>query len=171
MKAYARPLALACTGLAIFLLAIGCASKPATQEQCISSQEQRGSGHPVTVGSFCSSKEQYEVGETVHLTVTVKNALTQTIVLGDGQGPVLDISVPYDGRRSDYAPSVPTRIELGPGQTYSLTWDWPPPNVDPSKVKPLDNQIGMDGSWIGLDGGKGPLLLLIYYGPRIDPGL
>ncbi len=171
MKRYARPLALACTGLAIFLLAISCAHKSSTGEQCISSQEQRGSGQPVTVGSFCSSKEQYEIGETVHLTMTVKNALTQTIVLGDGQAPVLDISFYEDGRRSDYAPSVPTRIELGPGQTYSLTWDWPPPDVDPLKVRTGYHDVSISGSWIGLDGGKGFLQLLFYYGPRIDPGL
>jgi hypothetical protein len=172
-------LLLACLGLAALLLAAGCIPRPSSSNRspnCKSDEEYRPgniyTGRKealATVGTLCSDKERYELGETVHFTMTVKNALDEPIVLGDGQSPAMGISMPNDGGRSDYLPPVPTRIELQPSQAYTLTWSWPSPDVDVEKARGSLGWVDVYGDSVGLDGGRGVIQLVIGYGPIFGP--
>jgi hypothetical protein len=120
---------LSLTSLVIFTLLAGCNLR----RNCKSSGESRPDnsitgqkGGTVTIVTLCSDKGSYKSGERVHLTMSVKNALNESIVLGNGQSSVLDIEVGKDRKhRSEYTPPVLTRLELKPGQIYVLTWDAP----------------------------------------------
>jgi len=172
-------LLLACLGL-VLLLAAGCIPQPPSSNQspnCNSGQEDRPDnsitgqkGGTATIGTICSDKERYQSGETVHFTMTVKNALDEPIVLDGGLSPVMDIETERDHNyRSNYPPPVPTRIELQPGQIYTITWDWPLPDVDVDKAKDYQGWVYVYGSWIGLDRMKGSLQLRVGYGPIVGP--
>jgi hypothetical protein len=159
------------TPLLALVLFAGCISQP---RNCSTSGESRPDnsitgqqGGTVIIVTLCSDKDSYKLGETVHLTMSVKNALNEPIVLGDGQSPVLDIVVHDGGRRSDYQPPAPTRLDLKPWQTYVLTWDWPPPDVNVNNAKGFYGWLTIEGYWIGLDGGKGHLGTSASYGPTI----
>jgi hypothetical protein len=152
-------------------LLVSCVSTPTN---CESSGESRPDnsitgqqGGTVIIVQLCSDKDSYQLGETVHFTLSVKNALDEPIVLGGGQSPVLDIAVQDGGRRSDYQPPVPTRLELQARQTYVLTWDWPPPDVNVNSAKGFYGWLAVDGYWIGLVQGKGHLGIRASYGPTI----
>src|SRR3989304_2548044 len=46
-----------------------------------------------TIATLCTDRTDYNKGDTVHMTFTVKNALDEQIVLDGGQPPVLNICV------------------------------------------------------------------------------
>jgi hypothetical protein len=164
--------------LFVLVLLAACRPQPVNpQPNCTSGQEIRPgnlyTGRKealATVGTLCSDKDRYQLGETAHFTMTVKNALDESIILGNGQSPVLDIETERDHNyRSNYPPLVPTRIKLQPGQVYAVNWDWPPPDVDVNKAKDHLGWVYVYGDWVGLDGMKGSLRLRIGYGPIVGP--
>ncbi len=160
--------------LFILILLAGCSPQP-NPNPCDSGEEHRPDnsitgqiGGTVTIGTLCFDKNRYQLGDRVHLTMLVKNALNEPIVLGDGQSPVLDIEIGWAERRlrSKYQPPIPTRLELQPGQTYVLAWDWPPPDVDVTKAKSPEGWLAAEGFWVGLDGARGHVGVTgIAYGP------
>ncbi len=170
-----RSARLGLAGLLVLILLAGCALP-----NCMSGEEWRSGttdGQPsalATTGKICSDKSRYQLGETVHFTISVKNEMKEPIVLDGGKSPVLDIEVGSVSmsRRSTYPPAIPTRIELQPGQTYEITWDWPPPDVDVNEARGSYGWMDVHGYWTGLDGGRGSLGLdHIEYGPILEPGL
>jgi hypothetical protein len=122
-----------------------------------------------TIATLCTDGTDYNKGDIVHITFTVKNALDEPIVLDGGQQPVMDICVSYAPCLSHYQPDIAqlTRLELGPGQSHTVRWNWPPPDVDMSKsVEPQTSSATGYGRWIRLDKGLGAARVDFFYGPR-----
>jgi hypothetical protein len=126
-------------------------------------------GRDATIATLCVDKTDYNKGDIVHITFTVKNALDEPIVLDGGQQPAMDICFSYAPCLSHYQPDIAqlTRLELGPGQSHTIQWDWPTPEVDMSKsVEPQTNGVAVYGKWIGLDKAFGSVRVQFFYGPR-----
>ena len=126
-------------------------------------------GRDADTATLCTDKTDYNKGDTVHITFTVKNLLDEQIVLDGGQQPVMDICVSYAPCLSHYRPDIAqlTRLELAPGQSHTIQWDWPPPDADMSKsVEPQTNSATGYGKWIGLDKGLGTVRVDFFYAPR-----
>ena len=123
-----------------------------------------------TIGTLCVDKAEYKTGDTVHMTFTVKNALDEQIVLDGGQPPVMDICPAQHQCLSQYQTDVAqlTRLVLEPGQSHTIQWDWPTPEVDLHKaVNPASNQVYVHGYWGRLDKGPGQVMVQLLYGPRM----
>jgi hypothetical protein len=119
--------------------------------------------------TICTDKTDYNQGDTVHITFTVKNLLDEQIVLDGGQQPVMDICVGAAPCLSHYQPAIAqfTRLVLEAGQSHTIQWDWPPPDVDMDKsILPPINAGTVYGNNIGLDGNLGTVNVEFFYGPR-----
>jgi hypothetical protein len=123
----------------------------------------------VTLATLCTDRTDYNQGDTVHITFTVKNLLDEQIVLDGGQQPVMDICVGAAPCLSHYQPEISqlTRLVLEAGQSHTIQWDWPPPDVDMDKsIHPPINAGTVYGNNIGLDGNLGSVNVQFFYGPR-----
>jgi hypothetical protein len=149
----------------------------ACSSQCVSGEETQPANFITgqqqgiaTIGTFCTDKRQYDKGDTVHITLTVKNGLDKQIVLGGGQQPVMDIC---DWRTkqclSQAQPAVAglTRLVLEPGQSHTIQWNWPTPEVDVKGSLDQVNEVAITGYWVGKDGLQGELNLFFTYGEKI----
>lgn len=122
-----------------------------------------------TIATLCVDKAEYNTGDTVHMTFTVKNALDEQIVLDGGQRPVMDICPAQHQCLSQYQPDVAqlTRLVLEPGQSHVIQWDWPTsPQADPQDALLPTNDVRVRAYWIGLDTVVGEVSVLFLYGPR-----
>jgi len=121
------------------------------------------------IATLCTDRTDYNKGDTVHITFTVKNLLDEQIVLDGGQRPVMDICISAAPCLSHYQPEIAqlTRLALEPGQSHTIQWDWPTPGVDMDKsVDPSINAAAVYGNHIRLDGGLGSVSVAFSYGPR-----
>jgi hypothetical protein len=94
-------------------------------------------GRDAVTATLCTDRTDYNQGDTVHITFTVKNAYHETLVLDGGQRPVMDICPAYNQCLSQYQPDVAqlTHLVLEPGQSKTIQWDWPTaPQVDPQEA-------------------------------------
>ncbi len=126
-------------------------------------------GRDATIATLCVDRTEYNKGDTVYITFTVKNTLDEPIVLDNSQQPVMDICVPSMSCLSQYQPDVAqlTHLVLEPGQSHTLRWDWPPPGVDLSKsIIGQTNAGSVDGKWISLYGTVVTVNVHFFYGPR-----
>jgi len=124
-----------------------------------------------TTTTLCTDKTDYNKGDLVHITFTVKNLLDEQMVLDGGQQPVMDLCVSYAPCLSHYQAGIAqlTHLELAPGQSYTIQWDWPPPNVDMNKsVESSTNAADVRGQWISFDKQLGTISVGFAYGPRRD---
>jgi hypothetical protein len=122
-----------------------------------------------TIATLCTDGTDYNKGDIVHITFTVKNALDEPIVLDGGQQPVMDLCVFSAPCLSHYQSDIAqlTRLELTPGQSRTIQWDWPTSEVDMSKsVEASTSSSVVYGKSIGLDGGLGTVNVHFFYGPR-----
>jgi hypothetical protein len=120
---------------------------------------------------LCTDKTDYNNGDIVHITFTVKNLLDEQIVLDGGQQPVMDICVGAAPCLSHYQSAIAqlTRLVLEPGQSHTIQWDWPTPGVDMDKSMPSPISGGaVYGNNIRLDGNLGTVSVEFFYGPRRD---
>ena len=121
--------------------------------------------------TLCTDKTDYNKGDIVHITLTVKNLLDEQIVLDGGQQPVMDICVGAAPCLSHYQPDIAqlTRLVLEAGQSHTIQWDWPPPGVDMDRSMPPPASAGtVYGNNFGLDGNLGTVSVSFFYGPRRD---
>jgi hypothetical protein len=126
-------------------------------------------GRDATIGTLCVDKAEYNTGDTVHMTFTVKNALDEQIVLGDGQQPVMNICPAQHQCLSQYQPDVAqlTHLVLEPGQSKTIQWDWPTaPQVDPQEALLQTNDVSLQAHWVRLDKIVGDVSVMFLYGPR-----
>lgn len=60
-----------------------------------------------------------------------------------------------------------TRLVLEPGQSHTIQWNWPTPDVDMSNSIIAQTSAGsVDGNNKRLDGGLGTVNVQFFYGPR-----
>jgi hypothetical protein len=162
----------------LMLLALAVVLSACSTSNCNSGKEGRPGNFitgrkpaDVTLATLCTDKTGYNKGDIAHITFTVKNLLDEQIVLDGGQQPVMDICVSYAPCLSHYQPDIAqlTRLELGPGQSHIIQWDWPTSEVDMSKsVESQTNGVAVYGKWIGLDKASGSVRVQFFYGPRRD---
>jgi len=121
-----------------------------------------------TIATLCTDRTDYNKGDTVHMTFTVKNALDEQIVLGDGQRPVMDMCVEQNQCLSHSQSEVAqlTRLVLEPGQSHTIQWDWPTPDVNLPEALGQINVVTLDAYRIRLDKGTGSVFVQFNYGPR-----
>ena len=121
-----------------------------------------------TIATLCTDRTDYNQGDTVHITFTVKNALDEQIVLGDGQRPVMDMCVEQNQCLSHSQSEVAqlTRLVLEPGQSHTIQWDWPTPDVNLPEALGQINVVTLDAYRIRLDKGTGSVFVQFNYGPR-----
>jgi|WetSurMetagenome_2_1015567.scaffolds.fasta_scaffold401838_1 hypothetical protein len=127
-----------------------------------------------TIGTLCVDKAEYNTGDTVHMTFTVKNALNEQIVLDGGQQPVVDICPAQHQCLSQYQSDVAqlTHLVLEPGQSHTIQWDWPSnPSVSPQDALGPTNEVSVRGYWVRLDRGRGQVYVMFLYGLRKGPPL
>jgi hypothetical protein len=121
-----------------------------------------------TNAKLCVDRTEYNTGDTVHMTFTVKNLLDEQIVIGNDQQPVMDLCVEKSQCLSQSQPEVAqlTRLTLEPGQSHTIQWDWPTPDVNlPEALGPI-NVVTLNAYWIDFDKGIGRIFVLFNYGPR-----
>ena len=144
--------------------------------KCVSGQEIKSDnfitgekGGVATIATFCTDKEQYNKGDTAHITLTVKNALNKQIILDGGQQPVMEICT-WRTKQCLSQGQPPeaklTRLILEPSQSYTLKWDWPTPEIDVKEAVDEVNEVSIDAYWLGTDGGTGELHLFFTYGEK-----
>ena len=122
-----------------------------------------------TIRTLGVDKAEYQTGDTVHMTFTVKNALDEQIALDGGQRPVMDICPAQHQCVSQYQSEVAqlTRLVLEPGQSHTIQWDWPTtPQVNPQAAQGSTNDVMVRAYWVRLDGGRGEVFVLFLYGSR-----
>jgi hypothetical protein len=114
---------------------------------------------------LCTDKREYQFGETVQIQWQIRNISDTPIVLDGGDAAAMDVhivelallpgaeSLSISGEEcwSD-THAYETRIELAPGETYLIEWQWPTPQTDlaailehqriPDKNKALINVYG-----------------------------
>lgn len=123
-------------------------------------------GRDAVTATLCTDKTDYNQGDTVHITFTVKNLLDEQIVLDGSQQPVMDICAGGCFSQNQSAETRLTRLVLEPGESYTTKWDWPTSEVDlPTAVDPT-NGVTVRASWIGMRSGTRELLVQFNYGPR-----
>ena len=120
------------------------------------------------IATLCTDRTDYNKGDIVHMTFTVKNALDEQIVLGDGQRVVMDMCVEKNQCLSQSQPAVAqlTRLILEPGQSYTIQWDWPTPNVNLQEALGQINLVTLNAYSVRLDKGPGYIFVQFNYGPR-----
>ncbi len=167
------PLFLLFAGLAAVLS--GCSLFSGLGPNCDSGKEIRpgnlATGAPqadATMATLCTDKAQYEQGDTVHITFTVKNLLDEQIVLDGGQQLVMDICIWQDQcvASSQPAEAQLTRLVLEPGQSHTLSWNWPTPESDLQKALGQTNVVLVSATWVGIRGGVREVSIQLNYGPR-----
>ncbi len=145
--------------------------------QCVSGIERQPGnaftgekGKDATIATFCTDKQQYNKGDIVHITLTVKNGLDRQIVLDGDQQPVMEICTWRTKQcLSQRQPSEArlTRLVLEPGQSHTIQWDWPTPEVDAKEAVDEINEVAIRGYWLGAGGGERELRLFFTYGEKI----
>jgi hypothetical protein len=123
-------------------------------------------GRDADTATLCTDKTDYNTGDTVHVTFTVKNALDEQIVLDGGQQPVMDICAGGCFSQGQTIGTKLTHLVLEPGESHILRWDWPAPEVDLSTAVDPTNGVTVRATWIGVRGGTRELLVQFNYGPR-----
>jgi hypothetical protein len=126
-------------------------------------------GRDAVTATLCTDKTDYNKGDIVHISFTMKNMLDEQIVLDGGQQSVMDICVGVAPCLSYYQPELAqlTRLVLEPGQSHTIQWDWPPSGVDMDKsIHPPINAADVYGNNIRLDGNLGTVSVSFFYGPR-----
>ena len=119
-----------------------------------------------TEATLCTDKAQYDKGDIVHITLTVKNLLDEQIVLDGGQQPVMDICAGGCFSSSQSAEAKLTRLVLEPGQSRTIQWDWPTSDVDLQSALGQTNMVVVNATWVGVTGGGGGIFVRFNYGPR-----
>ena len=158
--------------LCLALLLNACSSS-----QCVSGKEIKPDnfitgerGGDATIATFCTDKNQYNKGDIVHITLTVKNGLDKQIILDGGQQPVMDICVWRTKQCLSQGQPLETRLThlvLEPGQSHVVQWDWPTPEVDIKGALDEVNEAYVKGYWLGSRGGKRELNLFFTYGKKL----
>ncbi len=150
--------------LYLLILILGCSSLLAchSNKLCDYGREPESNANP-TSATLCVDKGFYELGETVHIELTVKNISGQTLVLQDKKS-VLDIVIkggePYQEWVWSAAHPAPAaaliRLELAANQTKTITWDLTLPQ----------NNIGYGvyGHWKRSDGLTGEVRRIVGVG-------
>jgi len=110
-------------------------------------------GRDAVTGTLCTDKSEYNTGDTVHITLTVKNLLDEQIVLDGGQQPVMDMCAGGCFSSSQSAEANLTRLVLEPGQSHTIQWDWPTPDVDLQSALGQTNMVVVNATWVSVTGG------------------
>ncbi|HLF26656.1 MAG TPA: hypothetical protein VJG32_09990 [Anaerolineae bacterium] len=163
MKKITLSLLLGC--LALLLSACSganCVSGNETIPNDLGTGQQGGIG---TEATFCTDKEQYNIGDIVHVTLTVTNRYREALVLDGGGQPLMDICG-QGGCWSQTQPAgaVPTHLVLEPGQAHTIQWEIAPEQA--TAFLNIYNIAYLGATWIGTDGGVGDLRLDFIYGER-----
>ena len=87
---------------------------------------------------LCTDKRKYQFGETVQIQWQIRNISNEVLTLDGGEDPAMDIyaanwlPVSEEGGADHYAEehwsdthAYETQIQLEPGETYLIEWQWP----------------------------------------------
>ncbi len=162
--------------LAVLLNACSLLSSP----NCASGREQipdnvitGRQGGVGTEATLCTDKEQYNEGDTVHITLTVKNAYHEPIVLDGGQQPVMDICrslslEDYCLSQTQAADQRLVHLVLEPRQTQTLEWEWLPSKAEIGQIGlgARTNVVRIFATWQGTDGTFGTVNVWFGYGEK-----
>jgi hypothetical protein len=146
--------------------------------QCVSGKEETSDnfitgerGGDATIATLCTDKQQYNQGDKVHITLTVRNGLDKQIVLDGGQQPVMDICIASwpDQCLSQIQPTEArlTHLVLEHGQSHTIQWDWLPSAQEIQKLATVMNTGQAYTHWIGVGGASRDLRLNFTYGPKM----
>jgi hypothetical protein len=111
-------------------------------------------------GKVVANKKEYEKGETVEITFTIKNTSNETVILERDDKPVQDIllisSPDVKLRWSEETGHQIKKLRLKPGETSSIEW----------KLNDLDtNSYSLMGMWWSADTREDEVIVRIEYGP------
>ncbi len=169
------PLFLLFTGLAVSLSACSLFSGP----NCASGREQipdnvitGRQGGVGTEATLCTDKEQYSEGDTVHITLTVKNAYHEPIVLDGGQQPIMDICRWLEEAlclsQTQAADQRLVHLVLEPGRSQTVQWEWRPSETEIAQLKLVSrsNTVRVSATWQGTDGTFRTVDVWFVYGEK-----
>ncbi len=127
----------------------------------------------VTIATLCTDREQYNEGDTVHITFSVKNALDEPIVLDGGQQPVMDICrslnlEDYCLSQTQAADQRLVHLVLEPRQTQTVQWEWLPSEAEIGQIGlgARTNAVRIFATWQGTDGTFGTVNVWFGYGEK-----
>jgi len=111
-------------------------------------------------GKIVANKKEYEKGETVEVTFTIKNTTDETIILERDDKPVQDIllisSPDIKLRWSEETGHQMNKLRLKPGETSTIEW----------KLNDLDTHLySLMGMWWSADTREDEVIVRIEYGP------
>lgn len=112
------------------------------------------------LGTIIANKKEYEKGETIEVTFTIKNTSDETIILERDDEPVQDIllisSPDVKVRWSEETGHGLFKLKLEPGETSTVEW----------KLKDLDtNLYSLVGMWWSSNAREVEVVVRIEYGP------
>jgi len=112
------------------------------------------------LGKIVANKKEYEKGETVEITFTIKNTTHETIILERDDEPVQDIflisSPDVKLRWSEERGRQIKKLRLKPGETSTIEW----------KLNGLDTHLySLMGIWWSADTREVEIVVRIEYGP------
>lgn len=112
------------------------------------------------LGKIVANKKEYEKGDTVEVTFTIKNTSNETVILERDDKPVQDIllisSPDIKLRWSEETDNKLLKLKLEPGGTSIIKWT----------LKDLDtNSYGLVGKWWSANTREDKVIVNIEYGP------